>query len=72
MHYSWPNISPMATNPKSAEPLAHFVGQVAALVDQGMAEPELHAAVRDAMKDLVASDDWLPAEMPIRRIGSRW
>jgi predicted metal-dependent enzyme (double-stranded beta helix superfamily) len=53
----------MATHPKSADPLDRFVGQVTALVDQGMAEPELHAAVRDAMKDLVASDDWLPAEM---------
>jgi predicted metal-dependent enzyme (double-stranded beta helix superfamily) len=53
----------MATNPKRADPLGRFVDQVTGLVDKGMAEPELHAAVRDAMKELVASDDWLPAEM---------
>src|SRR5688500_12345669 len=53
----------MATNPKSADPLGVFVDQVTALVDQGLAEPELHAAVREAMKHLVSRDDWLPDAM---------
>ena len=53
----------MATNPVSADPLGLFVDQVTALVDKGMAEPELHAAVREAMRSLVSRDDWLPVEM---------
>ena len=53
----------MAANPRSTDPLGRFVDQVTALVDQGMAEADLHAAVREAMKRLVAHDDWLPPEM---------
>ena len=53
----------MATNPVSADPLGQFVEQVTTLVDSGLAEPELHAAVREAMKRLVSRDDWLPVEM---------
>ena len=43
--------------------LKQFVDRVTRLVDSGAAEPELHTGVRDAMKELVKSDDWLPAEM---------
>jgi 3-mercaptopropionate dioxygenase len=53
----------MAARPQSADPLGQFVREVTALVDQGMAEPDLHAAVREAMKRLVSRDDWLPDSM---------
>ena len=53
----------MATNPKTVDPLGQFVQEVTALVDKRLAEPELHAAVRDAMKHLVSRDDWLPDSM---------
>ena len=43
--------------------LKAFVDRVTGLVDGGLAEPELHKGVRDAMRELVASDDWLPGEM---------
>ena len=45
------------------DPLKRFVDNVTALVDKGLPEAELHGGVRDAMKDLVRRDDWLPAEM---------
>jgi predicted metal-dependent enzyme (double-stranded beta helix superfamily) len=45
------------------DPLKQFVERLTRLVDSGVAEPELHAGARDAMKDLVRRDDWLPAEM---------
>jgi predicted metal-dependent enzyme (double-stranded beta helix superfamily) len=44
------------------DPLQQFVERLTRLVDSGVAEPELHAGARDAMKELVRRDDWLPAE----------
>jgi 3-mercaptopropionate dioxygenase len=43
--------------------LKRFVDRVTGLVDGSIAEPELHAGVREAMRELVSRDDWLPAEM---------
>ena len=45
------------------DPLKQFVDEVTALVDAGVAEPEVHEGAREAMKRLVKSDAWLPAEM---------
>ena len=45
------------------EPLKHFVDRVNGLLAKGLPEPDLHAGVREAMKELVSRDDWLPAEM---------
>ena len=43
--------------------LQQFVDKVTALVDAGTDEPRLLPAVRQAMQELVASDDWLPEAM---------
>lgn len=46
-----------------AQKLRQFVDKVTALVDAGTDEPRLLPAAREAMKELIASDDWLPEEM---------
>ena len=43
--------------------LQQFVDKVTPLVDAGTDEARLLPAVREAMRELVASDDWLPEEM---------
>ncbi|WP_077000980.1 cysteine dioxygenase [Variovorax sp. KK3] len=40
--------------------LAHFVGRVEAALGDGADEATVLAAVRSAMSELVADDDWLP------------
>jgi predicted metal-dependent enzyme (double-stranded beta helix superfamily) len=40
--------------------LQSFVSELTALVDSGAEESRLHPAARDAMRKLVAVDDWLP------------
>jgi predicted metal-dependent enzyme (double-stranded beta helix superfamily) len=45
------------------DPLKQFVEQVTALVDKAMPEADVHAGAREAMKQLVSRDDWLPPEM---------
>lgn len=44
-------------------PLQQFVDEVTALVDAGLEEAKVHAGAREAMKRLVASDEWLPDAM---------
>lgn len=44
-------------------PLQSFVDELTALVESGAGEPRLHPAARDAMRNLVAADDWLPVEV---------
>ena len=44
-------------------PLAEFVGAMEALLGKGMDEPRVLAGCREAMKRLVARDDWLPEAM---------
>lgn len=43
--------------------LREFVKQVGALLDAGYDESRVVAGCREAMRTLVAKDDWLPAEM---------
>lgn len=43
--------------------LQRFVGRVQSVVGGDAAEPEVLQVVKDAMRDLVANDDWLPEHM---------
>jgi predicted metal-dependent enzyme (double-stranded beta helix superfamily) len=43
--------------------LQEFVAALEALVDAGNDEPRILAGCREAMKRLVAADDWLPGEL---------
>jgi 3-mercaptopropionate dioxygenase len=43
--------------------LGEFVDSMTRLVDAGGGEPQVLAGCREAMKRLVAVDDWLPAEV---------
>jgi predicted metal-dependent enzyme (double-stranded beta helix superfamily) len=43
--------------------LQEFVAALEALVDAGNDEPRILAGCREAMKRLVAADDWLPEEL---------
>lgn len=43
--------------------LERFVDTVTRLVEAGLDEPSVHVGARAAMRELVAQDDWLPAEM---------
>jgi predicted metal-dependent enzyme (double-stranded beta helix superfamily) len=43
--------------------LREFIDSMTRLVDAGADEPRVVAGCREAMKRLVADDDWLPAEM---------
>jgi len=45
------------------DPLKQFVDEVSALVGTSADEARVIAGVRQAMKQLVSQDDWLPAEM---------
>src|SRR5436190_8594694 len=45
------------------ERLQVFVSELTALVESGAGEAHVHPAARDAMRKLVACDDWLPAQM---------
>lgn len=44
------------------ERLKAFVSRVEAAVERARGEPELLDSVRDAMRELVATDDWLPPQ----------
>lgn len=44
-------------------PLREFIDAMTVLLLQGTDEPRLVAGCREAMKRLVAKDDWLPGEM---------
>jgi len=43
--------------------LKEFVSRVDALLARGLPEREVHEGAREAMRDLVAHDDWLPESM---------
>ena len=43
--------------------LKEFVARVEALLASGISEREVHEGAREAMRDLVAHDDWLPDAM---------
>ncbi|WP_044562426.1 cysteine dioxygenase [Azospirillum sp. B4] len=49
------------TNPQAPARLRTFVGRLEGLLDQGLPEGALLDQARDALADLVAEDDWLPA-----------
>lgn len=43
--------------------LEHFVRTVSSLLEAGLGERAVHEGARDAMRELVARDDWLPEEV---------
>ncbi|ASG22922.1 cysteine dioxygenase [Nitrospirillum viridazoti] len=49
------------TNPEAPARLRAFIGRLDTLVDQRLPEGALLDQARDALADLVAQDDWLPA-----------
>ncbi len=55
--------SPDRKAPDVPARLHEFVDAVTALVDAGADEPRVVAGVREAMRRLVAADDWLPDAM---------
>ena len=46
-----------------SDPLQRFIDRVGSLVDAGLQEPAILDGARRAMRELVATDDWLPEAM---------
>ena len=44
-------------------PLQRFVREVTSLVEAGLDERAVHEGARNAMRELVATDDWLPEDV---------
>jgi predicted metal-dependent enzyme (double-stranded beta helix superfamily) len=47
--------------PVPPEPLQRFIAPIEAVIDRGLRESELLAALRPLLAELVARDDWLPS-----------
>ena len=60
---SAPTAAPTAAPPARSHALRQFVSQVTRLISQPAAEPALLAAVGAELATLIATDDWLPAEL---------